>query len=481
MRQSLRPKPFSASIPERAGCLATLWGGGLLLFALPLVPAPCCAQQNPTPSGSGRNPQSVHESAAAKPEPGKKTAAAPRKALDIHFQSTLIGQGVLPFPAEYSGPNSLDSHGQVRETFSFDGIANLHLWHGGGFFADVLAWQGFGLSNTEGVAGFPNGEAYRVGKSYPDAVVARAYLQESVPLGRRDSNADVKDTEKRERRLTLTIGRFAATDVFDKNAYANDPRTQFLNWAFVNNLAWDYPANTVGVTNGASAVIDLGAWTARAGLFQVSRVANGIRLDWNLARAWSWAGEIDKRQRFRGHPGVVRLLAYEESAHMGSFQESLRDPANISAIGQSGYRKKYGFGINLQQEIGKDLGAFARLGWNDGKNQVWEFTDADRTASAGIRLMGKAWHRPADSIGLATVVNGISAVHRQFLANGGLGITVGDGKLDYGTEKILEAYYSFASPWRVSVSPDFQFVSNPSYNRARGPASIFAVRIHWEN
>jgi len=253
-----------------------------------------------------------------------------------------------------------------------------------------------------------------------------------------------------------------------------------MNWALVNNVAWDYPADSLGFTNGASAQLDLSPWTARVGIFQDSRMANAIRMDWNLLHAWSLAGELEKRHSFRGHPGTARLLSYETRAHMGNYQASLSDPQNIYANGQLGYRSKYGFGINLEQEIGKDLGAFARLGWSDGKNQTWEFTDVDRTASAGISLKGETWRRPGDIIGLAAVVNGISAVHRQFLTNGGVGITVGDGNLHYGREEILEAYYSLALKRGFTLSPDFQFVANPAYNRDRGPALIGALRVHWE-
>jgi high affinity Mn2+ porin len=411
----------------------------------------------------------------------QSTASSHSQRWDFHFQSTLIGQGVLPFAAEYSGPNSLEPHGEVKDTLSFDITARVHLWRGGEFFADVLSWQGYGLSKTTGMAGFPNGEAYRVGKTYPDAFVSRAYLRETVPLGGgQDPGGDRNAAPGNDRRLTFMVGHFSASDVFDKNAYANDARTQFMNWALVNNAAWDYPANSLGYTNGASAKLNVSSWAARAGIFQVSRVANGIRMDWDLVHAWSWTGEVEKRHSFRGYPGALRLLAYEERTHMGSYQESLSDPQSISANGLLGYRSKYGFGANLDQEIGKDLGVFARLGWSDGKEQIWEFTDVDRTASAGVSLKGETWRRSGDTLGIAGVVNGITSVHRQFLANGGLGVTVGDGKLDYGKEEILEAYYSIGTRWNVSVSPDFQFVVNPAYNRVRGPASIFALRLHWE-
>lgn len=405
--------------------------------------------------------------------------SAGRRTWDLHFQSTIIGQGVLPFAAEYSGANSLEPNGEVRETFSFDVNGGIRLWRGGELYADLLSWQGYGLSNTTGVAGFPNGEAYRSGKTYPDAYISRAYLRQVFPFGKSDDSTD-RPNSPGNRKLVFTAGHFSAADVFDKNAYANDARTQFMNWALVNNPAWDYPANALGVTNGASAELSVGSWTARAGIFQVSRFANVIRMDWNIANAWSWAGELEKNQSFWGHPGAIRLLAYEESAHLGSYQEVLANPQEISANGQRGYRKKYGLGLNLNQEIHKDVGAFARLGWSDGKYQEWEFTDVDRTASAGISMKGEAWRRAGDTAGAAVVVNGISAVHRQFLAAGGLGILIGDGRLNYGTEQIVETYYSFSTRWNVAVSPDFQFVNHPAYNRARGPAWIYALRFHWE-
>jgi len=417
------------------------------------------------------------------PARGQDKASTLFQAWDIHFQSTFIGQGALPFSAEYSGFNSLEPHGEIKDTFSFDLTVHRRLWHGGEFFADVLSWQGYGLSKTLGVAGFPNGEAYRLGKTFPDVIVARAYLRETVSLGGKGDPPNPKAApggSKADPRLVFTVGHFPVTDIFDKNAYANDPRTQFMNWALVSNAAWDYPANSLGFTNGTSAELEVGSWTARAGIFTVSRVSNALRMDWNLPHAWSLAGELEKRHALWGHPGALRLLSYDTHAHMGNYQESLSDPQLIAVDGQRGYRSKYGLGINLEQQVQKDLGAFARLGWNDGKNQTWEFTDVDRMASAGISLKGEAWRRPNDAAGVAGVVNGISAAHRQFLAAGGLGITVGDGRLDYGKEEILEAYYSFAVGKRVSISPDFQFVARPAYNRDRGPAPIYAVRFHWE-
>jgi high affinity Mn2+ porin len=283
------------------------------------------------------------------------------------------------------------------------------------------------------------------------------------------------------RRLTITAGRFSAKDIFDTNAYANDSRTQFMNWALMANDAWDYPANTLGFTNGAAVELNGRAWAERVGIFQVSEVANGMRMDWNLAKAWSAVAEVERRYSPRGHAGALRLLAYDERAHMGNYQETLDHPSlgeNIAL--DAAYRYKYGFGLNLEQEIRKNLGAFARLGWSDGKNQTWEFTDVDRTATAGVSLKGTWWRRPEDTIGLGAVVNGISAVHRQFLAAGGLGITVGDGALDYRSERLAETYYNWKIAKHFQLTLDYQFAQNPAYNHVRGPVNLFALRFHTE-
>jgi len=337
---------------------------------------------------------------------------------DLHFQSTVVGQGNASFPAQYSGPNSLDPGGQIKDTLSVDATGGVHLWSGAAFYGDVLVWQGYGLSNALGVAGFPNAEAYRVGKTYPDAYLCRAFLRETIGLGGEEDAADEAPLDfggkRKVRNLTLTIGHFSAKDIFDTNAYSNDGRSQFMNWVLVADGAWDYPADTLGFTNGITAELNTSAWSFRAGMFQVSKFANGIRMDWNLTRAWSSVSEIERRYSHRGHGGAIRLLAYDQRAHMGSYQQTIDNPKLGEDIYlDAAYRYKYGFGVNLEQEIRKNLGVFARLGWNDGKNQTYEFTDVDRTATGGVSLKGTRWRRPQDTVGFAGILNGISAVHRQ--------------------------------------------------------------------
>jgi high affinity Mn2+ porin len=404
---------------------------------------------------------------------------------NLHFQTTAGTQGYPGFPAAYTGANSLTPGAQIKDTISVDATGGVRLWRGGEFFADVVIWQGYGLSNTLGMAGFPNGEAFRVGRTYPDASLCRAIIRETIGLGGGKETTDNSPSglggAQDVRRLTFTVGHLSAKDIFDANAYANDSRSQFMNWALMANEAWDYPANTIGFTNGAAVELNTHEWTGRLGLFMVSKVANGLRMDWNLAHAWSAVAEAERRYSPRGHAGAIRLLAYDQRAHMGSYQDTLNNPSLDEDIYlTAAYRYKYGFGVNLEQEIRKNLGAFMRMGWSDGKNQTYEFADVDRTATAGLSLKGARWGRAEDTVGLGVVVNGISAAHREFLAAGGLGILIGDGGLDYRSERIVEAYYNWKIAKHFQLTGDYQTAQDPAYNHARGPINLFALRFHTE-
>ena len=402
-----------------------------------------------------------------------------------HVQNTAIVQGDPGFPAKYSGPNSLANAGEIRETVSLDLTAGVRLWRGAEAHVDGLMWQGFGLSKTLGIEGFPNGEAFRLGTDIPNVNISRLFVRQNIGLGgEQDSVAEdplhlagPQDAS----RLTLTLGKMSAKDIFDNNPYANDPRTQFMNWGLMANEAWDYPADSLGYMTGFAAELYLPDWVVRYGFFQMPKVSNGVALDQNFLKAWGMVTELERRYTLNGHPGAIRLLAYLNQAHMGSFQEAIDSPtrpANIEAT--RAYRTKYGFGLNLNQEIVKNVGVFSRLGWNDGQTESWTFADVDRTASVGVSIKGEAWRRPNDTFGLAGVINGLSSIHSDFFAAGGTGILAGDGALNYGWETTLETYYDFQIWKTLHVAVDYQFVSNPAYNRDRGPVSVFGARLHWE-
>jgi high affinity Mn2+ porin len=454
----------------------------LALLALLVGTARCFAAAESSDPLTGARAPSTNSSAS-----GTIGAAVPAKEQmwNWHVQNTDILQWSLGFPALYSGPNSFKNESDIAETVSFDLYAGVRLWRGAEAHADLLVWQGFGLSKTLGIEGFPNGEAFRLGNSVPNVNLARLFIRQSIGLGGGEETVadDQLHLAGRQdvRRLTLTIGKMSVKDIFDNNAYANDPRTQFLNWALMANEAWDYPADSLGYMTGLAAELYLPPWAVRYGFFQMPEVSNGVGQDSHYLQAWGMVTELRRHYAVNGHPGAVRFLAFLNQAHMGSFQEALDNPTRpADIVATRGYRCKYGFGLNLEQEIINNIGIFSRLGWNDGQTESWTFADVDRTVSLGVSIKGEFWDRPKDTIGIAGVINGLTPVHRDFFAAGGLGILAGDGKLTYGLERIIEVYYDFQVWKTIHVTLDYQFVTNPAYNQDRGPISVLGARLHWE-
>lgn len=401
-----------------------------------------------------------------------------------HVQNTDIVQGYPAFPAKYSGPNSLPNGGETRETVSLDLMAGVRLWHGAEAHIDGMMWQGFGVGNSLGVDGFPNGEAFRLGTAVPNVNIPRLFIRQTIGFG--GEQEDVEDDEldlagKQDvSRLTLTLGKMSAKDIFDNNTYANDPRTQFMNWALVANEAWDYPADSIGYITGFAAELNQPVWTLRYGFFQMPRVSNGTALDEHFLKAWGMVTELERRYSLYEHPGTIRFLAYLNHADMGSYQEAVDNPPPANIVATRAYRFKYGFGLNWEQEILKNVGVFSRVGWSDGQNEAWCFSDVDYTATLGLSIKGESWHRPDDTFGLAGALNGLSKIHQEFFEDGGTGILAGDGALNYGWEKILETYYDFKIWKTVHGAFDYQFITDPAFNRDRGPVSVFGARLHWE-
>ena len=310
------------------------------------------------------------EDAAAAPP----ARTAPRWSL--HVQNTDIVQGDPAFPAAYSGANSLDDRGEVKDTISLDVLAGARLWSGAELHVDGLLWQGFGLTGTLGVEGFPNGEAFRLGTAVPNVNLARLFLRQTIGLGGGEESVSGDDLHlggtAARTRLTFTLGRFSAKDLFDNNAYANDPRTQFMNWGLMANEAWDYPADSLGFITGLAVELHRPRWALRYGVFQMPRVSNGTALDWHLLNAWGMVSELERRYAMRRHPGTLRLLAYLNRAHMGSYRDAVQhalatgSPADITAT--RAYREKHGLGLNWDQALTSQIGIFSRLGWSDGRN-----------------------------------------------------------------------------------------------------------------
>jgi high affinity Mn2+ porin len=423
---------------------------------------------------------------AAKTANDLRFAAVQIDNFAVHGQSTFLEQYAAPFHSPYVGQNSLIPN-QGRETFDITAYLGWRLWQGAELWINPEIDQGFGLSGTLGVAGFTSGEAYKIGSSYPYTRLPRTFIRQTINLGgdseKVEGAANQFDGSRTSNRLVLTIGKFAVTDIFDNNKYAHDPRKDFMNWALVDTGTFDYAADAWGYTYGAAVEWYQGQWTLRGGWFDLSVVPNSADLDASFGQ-FQWVGEIERRYDLWGHPGKIAVTGFLSRGRMGSLQDAIDlaqatgGPANIAAVRK--YQSRGGISMNVEQEITSDLGVFMRAGWADGNIEPYEFTDVDRTVSAGLSLNGKQWGRPDDTFALAGIVHDISKVHQQFLNDGGLGILVGDGMLPHpGLEQIIETYYAF--PLLAStVTFDYQFIVNPGYNRDRGPVSVVGARMHLE-
>ncbi|MBS0531881.1 MAG: carbohydrate porin [Proteobacteria bacterium] len=428
------------------------------------------------------------------PPAGDARATAPRVTLpdstdwNVHAQSTFIASAYPPIHSPYAGPDSLPGGGQGRETLTATAFLGWRLWQGGEFYFDPELAQGFGLNGTLGLAGFPNGEAQKAGAEFPKFRAQRYYLKQTIGLG--GEQEDVPDgpnqlAGKRDiDRITLIVGRFAVGDFFDGNSYAKDPRADFMNWAMWSSAAYDFPADLPGYTRGGVVELNRKDWAIRAGLFQVPSAPNSDALTFQSAGT---AVELEERYAISDQPGKLRLGAFANRGNTANYRDVLAvaaaNPAlDINAIVPSLRRDnlKYGFYVNAEQQIAKDIGLFARASWNDGQAEILSFTDIDRSVSGGVSVKGSYWGRASDTVGVGGAVNGLSSAHRDFLAAGGTGLLIGDGQLNYRTERILEAYYAFAIDKNFTFTADYQFIANPAYNADRGPVHVFSGRLHGE-
>jgi len=426
--------------------------------------------------------------ALAADESGASTSQPiPDERFAIHGQITYVEQETDGFKAPYSGANSL-SPGSGRETVDATLSLGARLWPGAEGWIQPEIDQGFGLDNTLGVAGFPSGEAYKVGKNQPYLRLPRAFVRETVDTGdERDTVEGVANQLRGSRsfdRWVFTLGKFGVTDIFDTNQYAHDPRSDFLNWSAVDAGAFDYAADAWGYTVGAAAERYQGSWTLRAGVFDLSNIPNSTHLDPGF-HEFQIDAEIEKRYELFGQTGRVLLTGFDSRGRMALLDETISLAQatgvniNTALVDARQYRSRLGAALGLEQPITESVGVFARISKAAGNVEPYEFADIDRSVAIGTSIKGLLWHRPDDSAGLAAIDNGISAEREVYLNLGGLGILVGDGRLPHpGAEQIVETYYNFAARAWAHLTLDYQWVKNPGYNTDRGPVSIVAVRLH---
>jgi high affinity Mn2+ porin len=402
----------------------------------------------------------------------------------LHAQATGVFQVHPAFRSPYRGPQSLDPGARGDETADITFYAGVKPWAGAELWINPEIDQGFGLSNTLGVAGFPSGEAYKVGSRTPYLKLPRLFLRQTIDLGgeraKTDADLDVLGGSHTENRLVVTLGKFGVPDVFDANGYAHDPRQDFLNWSLIDTGTFDYAADAWGFTYGAAAEWYDGDWTVRAGLFDLSEVPNSTTLDATFQQ-YQEVAEIERRYAWLGRKGKIAVTGFSTHGRMGRYADAVAlaagQLADIGAVRRYGVRS--GISVNAEQSLTDTLGLFLRVGSAGGDQEPYEFADIDRTFAAGLSQDGKAWGRPDDKAAVAVVVNGISPAHQSYLAAGGTGILVGDGRLPRpGEELIVEAFYSLAAVKSIHLTVDYQYIQSPAYNRDRGPASVFGLRLH---
>jgi len=423
-------------------------------------------------------------------DPARTGADRPAEGWSLHAQFTAVEQFHPAFHAPYSGANSLDPGGSGKETTDLTLFAGVRLWAGAALYIDPEIDQGYGLSDTLGVAGFPSGEAYKVGARNPYFRLPRLFLRQSWSLDAPGAIAPAIDSGPNQlagtapaRNLTLTLGKFSVVDLFDRNRYANDSKSDFLNWSLINSGAFDYPADAWAYTDGAALEWNAPRWTLRGGVFALSKLPNSKDIDGSFDQ-FGLVAEIEARHAIAGHEGTVRLLGFANRGRMGRYDDALAlsradgKPPDTARVRH--YASRPGAALNLEQQWDEDLGGFVRLSANEGAQEAFEFTEINRSLALGLAAQGGRWQRAQDKAGLAVACNGLSSAARAYFSAGGNGILIGDGRLDYGLEKIIELYYNAALQPHLTLGADLQRIDHPAYNRARGPVEVLGLRIHAE-
>ncbi len=451
----------------------------------------CWTQQQTAPPQTTPQATSENVDATADPEvesifPHFKTGR-----FWISGQMNFIFQTHPDFHADYSGQNSLSSRYEKATSRVMTLYTGVRFNDSTELLVDVEEAGGAALSTGLGLAGNTDLDIVRNPLLSKAPYIGRGMIHKVFALSKdtiesQRSFLSLFD-ELPRRRLEIRFGKFSLPDFFDLNSVGSDTHFQFANWAIDNNGVWDYAADTRGYTVAVMADYEDRNWGFRFAEALMPKVANGIDLVWRPWQVHAENWEYELRHGFIPRkPGVIRLLAYTNAANMGIYRDAVAQfNEGLVAVPDITHHpwhvtRKFGFGVNLEQNLTRNLTAYARWGWDDGKTESFAYTEIDSTIAEGLGANGAMWHRKQDRAGIAFVSNGIKKDHQIYLADGGLGFLLGDGGLNYGRENILETYYS-AHVWRgIYAGPGLQYIVNPGYNKDRGPVIVPTFRLHVE-
>ena len=474
------PRTRARTVHFVAAITALIWSNA--------PPAAWAASPGPTPEGGPQTPVS-----GTAPQSDVSTASTAPDTPPINENWAIRGQSTFTeiyqpaFRSPYRGPQSLDPGSRGRETWDVTLYGGFRPWRGAEVWVNPEVDQGFGPSNTFGLAGYVSAEAYKLGAAEPYVRVPRLFFRQTLALGG-DVQGVAPDINQlggtqTSNRIVLTVGKFSSFDVFDTNKYAHDPRNDFLNWSLIDAGSFDQAGDAWGFSYGTAAEWYQDWWTIRGGVFDLPTVPTYKYLDPHLFHQLQYLAELEERHTLFGQDGKAKLSGFFSRGLFGSYSQATAlaqttgTTPNIQTVLR--FRGKGGGSVNVEQAITEDLGFFFRAGLQDGTSSVTSFTDVDNTVSSGLSLTGKRWRRPDDTVGIGYTRNDISRHFKNYLNAGGLGILIGDGKLpNSGPESVVEAFYSLAACKGVNVTADYQFIDNPAYNRDRGPVNFLGTRLH---
>jgi high affinity Mn2+ porin len=431
---------------------------------------------------------------------------------NVYGQTTYISSWKLPFSAAYTNENgsinSLSPDYERSFTWSFTLFFGLKLWKGAEAYLvpEVISERAF--SNLRGIGGaIQNFELQKTGSETPQLYRARTYVRQTIDLGG-DSTVRVSNPMQLggpvdSHRLVFTAGTFTVLDLFDRNNVTGDPRQTFFNMAFMTHASYDFAADARGYSYGGAAELYWDDWAARISRMAPPLNPNVLPVVTDIMQYHSDSLELEHDHKLFGLAGAVRILGYRNYEVTGKFADAIAaykanpldnagdcpsdvysyDSGNFTAPDLCWVRKpnqKLGIGINAEQYVAKDIGVFVRAMYSDGQSEVDAFDPADRDLSFGAVAKGTLWNRHFDVAGVGFAASWVSAVHAQYLAMGGVDGFVGDGALRVGPETVLDTFYSYNLLKAIWLAGDYQFLSNPGFNRDRGPVHIFGAKVHAE-